>query len=48
MYMILKQCQLNQTNNALTVNAGLLDRSHSNITLLGIVGEPIVKKCLMT
>jgi hypothetical protein len=45
--MIFKQCQLNQTNNALTVNAGLLDRSHSNITL-GIVGEPIVKKRFMT
>ncbi len=27
--------------HALTVNAGLLDRSHSSITL-GIVGEPIV------
>ncbi len=39
--MIFKPCQLNQTNNALTVNAGLLDRSHLNITL-GIVGEPIV------
>jgi hypothetical protein len=43
--MIFKQCLLNQTNNALTVNAGLLHRSHSNITL-GIVGEPTVKKTL--
>ncbi len=36
--MIFKPCILNQTNNALTVNAGLLHKSHSNITL-GIVGE---------
>ncbi len=43
LYMIFKQCLLNQTNNALTVNAGFLHRSHSNITL-GIVGEPTVKK----
>ncbi len=41
--MIFKQYLLNQENNALTVNAGLQDRSHSNITL-GIVGEPTVKK----
>jgi hypothetical protein len=34
---------LNQTNNALIVKAGLLHRSHSNITL-GIVGEPTMKK----
>ncbi len=45
--MICKQCQLNWTNNALTVNAGLLHKNHSNITL-GIVGEPITKKFLVT
>jgi hypothetical protein len=43
LYMIFKQCLLNQENNALTGNAGLQQRSHSNITL-GIVGEPTVKK----
>jgi hypothetical protein len=43
--MIFKPCLFNQTNNALTVNAGLQHRSHSNITL-GIVGEPTVKKTL--
>ncbi len=41
--MIFKQSLLNQTNNALSINTGLLHRSHSNITL-GIVGEPTVKK----
>jgi hypothetical protein len=45
--MIFKQYLLNQTNNALTVNAGLIHRSHLNITL-GIVGESIVKKRFMT
>ncbi len=41
--MIFKQCLLNQANNALTVNAGLQHRSHSNITL-GIVGKLTMKK----
>ncbi len=43
LYMIFKQCLFNQANNALTVNAGLQHRSHSNITV-GIVREPTVKK----
>ncbi len=41
--MIFKPYLFNQANNALTINADLQHRSHSNITL-GIVGELTVKK----